>query len=69
MFDSSVPYPNASTEPLGAIESATCYAYPEDLVTRRFRRLFNEVARLRHRPPENSEPTFDHSGPDSESRA
>jgi hypothetical protein len=37
MFDRSVPYPNASTEPLGAIESATCYAYPEDLVTRRFR--------------------------------
>jgi hypothetical protein len=46
MFDSSVPYPNASTEPLGAIESATCYAYPEDLVTRRFRRLFNEIERL-----------------------
>ena len=46
MYDSSVSYPNFSTELLGAIEAATCYAYPEDLVTRRFRRLFNEIARL-----------------------
>jgi hypothetical protein len=46
MFPGEAPCPNASTEPLGAIESATCCAYPEDLVTRRFHRLFNEIARL-----------------------
>ena len=52
MYDSSVPYSNASTEPLGAIESATCYAYPEDLVTKWFRWLFNEIARLQLRSEE-----------------
>lgn len=48
MFDSSMPDADFSTEPLGASEVATCFAYPEDLVTKRFRRLFNEIARLQN---------------------
>lgn len=53
MFDNSMPYANFSIEPLGAIEAATCFTYPEDLVTKRFRRLFNEIARLEHLLPED----------------
>ena len=47
MSDGDVPYSNFSLEAPGTSEAATCYAYPGDLVTERFRRLFNEIARLR----------------------
>ena len=53
MFDSSMPYANFSTQPLGAIEAPMCFAYPEDLVTKRFLGLFNEIARLEHLLPED----------------
>jgi len=54
MFDSSMPYVSFSTEPLGVIEAVT--ALPsEDLVAKRFRRLSNEIARLRNLLAETTE--------------